>query len=89
MDRKRKIDLSDTYAKKGKAAEAVVDNSNGGINPWTNVPYSFKYHSILATRVKLPVYQFKDELIQCVKENQIVVVEGETGSGYVLLQIFS
>lgn len=76
MDRKRKIDLSDTYAKKGKAA--AVD---GSINPWTEVPYSSKYHSILATRVKLPVYQFKDELIQCVKENQIVVVEGETGSG--------
>ena len=82
MDRKRKIDLSDTYAKKEKETSVDVGTGND-VNPWTGYPYSAKYHSILATRVKLPVYQFKEKLIEVVKENQIVVVEGETGSGYV------
>ena len=74
MDRKRRIDLGDSFGKKGK-------NVDEGVNPWTGEGFSAKYHSILATRQKLPVYQFKDKLIDCVKNNQIVVVEGETGSG--------
>ena len=74
MDRKRKIDLGDALGKKTKS-------TGDEVNPWTGVPFSAKYHSILATRQKLPVYQFKEKLIECVKENQIVVVEGETGSG--------
>ena len=74
MDRKRKIDLGDSFGKKTKEGD-------GSINPWTGAPFSAKYHSILSTRQKLPVYQFKEKLIECVKENQIVVVEGETGSG--------
>lgn len=74
MERKRKIDLGDSFGKKGKSVDE-------GVNPWTGHPFSAQYYSILATRQKLPVYQFKEKLIDCVKENQIVVVEGETGSG--------
>ena len=40
-----------------------------------------KYSDILAGRLKLPVYQFKEKLLESVSKNQIVVVEGETGSG--------
>lgn len=29
----------------------------------------------------LPVYHYKDELMQAVRENRVVVVRGETGSG--------
>lgn len=74
MDRKRKIDLGDALGRKGKSTDE-------GVNPWTGEAFSARYHSILATRQKLPVYQFKEKLIECVKANQIVVVEGETGSG--------
>mmetsp|Transcript_30645 Transcript_30645/g.46410 ORF Transcript_30645/g.46410 Transcript_30645/m.46410 type:complete len:712 (-) Transcript_30645:300-2435(-) len=70
-DRKRRIDLSDVQEKKHKQE----------INPWTNVGYSEKYYSILEKRLKLPVYQFKEKLLEAVDQNQIVVVEGETGSG--------
>lgn len=76
MDRKRKIDLGDSFGKKGRSVEG-----GDSANPWTGVPFSARYHSILATRQRLPVYQFKEKLINVVKENQIVVVEGETGSG--------
>ena len=50
-------------------------------NRWTGALYSARYYSILDTRSKLPVYQFKDKLLQAVRDHQIVVVEGETGSG--------
>lgn len=30
---------------------------------------------------KLPIYQFKKELVQAVKDNIFLVVTGETGSG--------
>lgn len=77
MGRKHKIQLDDETPSNSKARQHGDDD----INPWTGEPYSAQYHSILATRVKLPVYQFKEQLIQKVQENQIVVVEGETGSG--------
>lgn len=37
--------------------------------------------SILQQRESLPIYKLKQELIQAVQENQILVVIGETGSG--------
>ena len=70
-DRRRKIDLKDSKSKKKKE----------DVNSWTGLPYSQKYYDILDKRVKLPVYQFKDDLIAKVMEHQSVVVEGETGSG--------
>lgn len=54
---------------------------DSSMNPWTGRPFSAKYHSILEGRLKLPVYQFKEKLVDAVAKNQIVVVEGETGSG--------
>ena len=70
-DRRRKIDLVGSSSKRNKA----------DINPWTGSPFSQRYYDILDKRVKLPVYQFKDDLIAKVLENQSIVVEGETGSG--------
>lgn len=77
MDRKRKLDLGDTSASKAASASS----SSEGVNPWTGRPYSKKYQEILAGRLKLPVYKFKEQLLEAVTGNQIVVVEGETGSG--------
>jgi pre-mRNA-splicing factor ATP-dependent RNA helicase DHX15/PRP43 len=72
MDRKRKLDLGDLSRSKKEKTE---------LNRWTGKPFSDRYYEILETRQKLPVYQFKDDLLIAVKENQFVVVEGETGSG--------
>ncbi len=76
FERKRKLDLG------GASADAEADmKKEKGTNPWTYQPYSEQYQKILKTRLKLPVYQFKEKLIETVAKNQIVVVEGETGSG--------
>lgn len=45
------------------------------------LPFLLLIRQLLATRKKLPVYQFLDELLDRVKRHQTVVVEGETGSG--------
>lgn len=37
--------------------------------------------SIEETKKSLPIYVFKDELIQAVREHQVLIIEGETGSG--------
>lgn len=37
--------------------------------------------SLMEQRQSLPIYQFKDELVKAVAENQILIVIGETGSG--------
>ena len=77
FDRKRKLNLSD-YNKQSKVR---ADEESASINPWTGEAYSSKYHKILEGRLKLPVYQFRSKLLDVVAKNQIVVVEGETGSG--------
>ena len=69
MERKHKLDLGDLSSKRQRG------QSSDDINPWSGLPYSARYHTILETRQKLPVYQFKDDLISAVSSNQFVVVE--------------
>ena len=78
---KRKIDF-DISSTRSAAPEAGSSSSgSSSINPWTQKSYSSKYYEILQKRKQLPVYEFKDALEKAVKENQVVIVEGETGSG--------
>jgi len=55
--------------------------SDANVNPYTGKAYSSRYFDILAKRQQLPVYDFRDDLIDKVRNNQTIVVEGETGSG--------
>lgn len=40
-----------------------------------------KRMTIEETQKSLPVYKFRDDLIQAIKDHQVLIVEGETGSG--------
>ena len=40
-----------------------------------------KAASIEETRKSLPIYQFRDQIIQAVEDHQILIIVGETGSG--------
>jgi len=65
-------------------ADAGAGGSADGIpsvNPLTGTPYSRRYREIYEQRKKLPVWQFLDQFQKLVSENQVIVVEGETGSG--------
>ncbi len=73
---KRKIALVE-----GASAGAGEDSGTSRVNPWTGKAYSSTYYDILAKRQNLPVYQFLDDLKDKVRRSQVIVVEGETGSG--------
>eukprot|EP00698_Gefionella_okellyi_P023437 TRINITY_DN8012_c0_g1_i1.p1 TRINITY_DN8012_c0_g1~~TRINITY_DN8012_c0_g1_i1.p1 ORF type:complete len:726 (+),score=167.50 TRINITY_DN8012_c0_g1_i1:67-2178(+) len=73
-ERKRKIDLEPVSSK-------FANTAQGTVCPYTGKPYSDRYWDILKKRTQLPVYQFKDEFMQKINENQVIVLVGETGSG--------
>jgi len=69
---KRRLDVDDPRDVERKAM---------GTNPYTGRPYSQKYYSILEKRKTLPVYEHKQEFMDQVNNNQIVILVGETGAG--------
>jgi len=50
-------------------------------NPLTGRPYSQRYYDILQTRRTLPVFGRREEILKTVKQNKLILIEGETGSG--------
>lgn len=65
----------------GVGAGAMMNNNNSLINRWNGKPYSQRYYEILEKRKSLPVWQQKEEFLQVLKTNQVIVLVGETGSG--------
>jgi pre-mRNA-splicing factor ATP-dependent RNA helicase DHX15/PRP43 len=54
---------------------------SGDVNPWTNQKYSQKYYDILVKRKELPVFEQRDDFLNNLRNNQVIVLQGETGSG--------
>eukprot|EP01119_Soliformovum_irregulare_P005784 TRINITY_DN1752_c0_g2_i1.p1 TRINITY_DN1752_c0_g2~~TRINITY_DN1752_c0_g2_i1.p1 ORF type:complete len:419 (-),score=110.75 TRINITY_DN1752_c0_g2_i1:916-2172(-) len=63
--------------------EVGRDDSNGTsrTNPYNGKPYSNRYFEILEKRKQLPVWEQKDDFLRLVRNNQVIVLVGETGSG--------
>ena len=76
---KRKTEFDER--RDGLSSFDIDGSSSSSVNPWTSRPYSSKYYEILLKRMQLPVYEFKSALQRAVRDNQVVIVEGETGSG--------
>lgn len=70
---KRKLDVG------GPSTNVAPIVEDEHVNVWTRRPYSSRYYEILRKRKQLPVYEFKDELQEKVQQNQVIIVEGETG----------
>ncbi|RKO95467.1 P-loop containing nucleoside triphosphate hydrolase protein, partial [Caulochytrium protostelioides] len=52
------------------------------MNPYTGKPFSAQYKAILAKRKQLPVHKQRQEFLDLVqKDDQFLVLVGETGSG--------
>ena len=84
MDRKRKLDLGggeSTGKVRYEGYDAAENDGEDTSNYWTGASFSGRYYDILKKRKALPVYAFKEDLIQQVRDNQVIVIEGETGSG--------
>jgi pre-mRNA-splicing factor ATP-dependent RNA helicase DHX15/PRP43 len=90
-ERKRKVSLFDVVdetsvsAKLGRGATNGAAAAAGGANPtvnrWNGRPYSARYFEILEKRRTLPVWQQKDEFLRALRDNQTLILVGETGSG--------
>jgi len=50
-------------------------------NPLTSKPYSQQYYEILEKRKTLPAWEAREPLIELLRKHQVVVLQGETGSG--------
>ena len=48
---------------------------------WSAKVSRLSYQDMLASRMTLPIWSFKDELLSAVEEHQVVIVCGETGCG--------
>ncbi|PWA83024.1 RNA helicase family protein [Artemisia annua] len=75
--RKRKVSLFDVVDER---VTAKVKTSTI-INPWNGRPYSQGFHEILEKRKTLPVWHQKHEFLKALKENQTLILVGDTGSG--------
>ncbi|KAJ0170080.1 hypothetical protein K1T71_014686 [Dendrolimus kikuchii] len=55
--------------------------STPGVNPYTGLPHSQRYHDLLRRRLGLPVWEYKSDFMRLLNTHQCVVLVGETGSG--------
>nr|OQO31113.1 hypothetical protein B0A51_02484 [Rachicladosporium sp. CCFEE 5018] len=55
--------------------------SSSGINPWTQQPYSAQYKALRDQAKGLPVFKELEDIMDLCRKHQVVIVEGETGSG--------
>ncbi len=70
-----------------------MDNTQRGIfdpnginnNPLNNNPYSDKYKEVAKAWSSLPGYEKRFEVVKQVKENQVILISAETGSGKTVL----
>ena len=49
---------------------------------WAAVEASEKYQTLLTTRKTLPAFGMKDQVIQAVRDNRVLVIVGNTGTSY-------
>ena len=78
--KRARIDLSDS-ADKVEKYEKFVKKTKENINFWNNKPYSQRYYEILSKRKKLPAWEAREQLNLLLKDHQVIILQGETGSG--------
>ena len=78
---KDKPEVSEGPGNAQASASSVRAKSAQGINPYTGIPHTRKYYEIFRKRVGLPVWEYREKFFTLLKENQCIVLVGETGSG--------
>jgi len=87
--RKQKLDVSglsssvgaDAVASGGAAASGGGAEDIARANPLTGKPFSPRYFTIRKKREALPVWKYLEEIGAQLEKSQIIIIEGETGSG--------
>lgn len=55
--------------------------TEAGLNPYNGKQYSERYYYILEKRKTLPVWEQREEFLRVFGANQVMILQGETGSG--------
>eukprot|EP01120_Amphizonella_sp_Union-15-10_P015582 TRINITY_DN8051_c0_g1_i2.p1 TRINITY_DN8051_c0_g1~~TRINITY_DN8051_c0_g1_i2.p1 ORF type:complete len:705 (-),score=150.45 TRINITY_DN8051_c0_g1_i2:146-2260(-) len=69
--KRRRVDIDDDSSKR----------SRYDANSLNGKPFSSRYFSLLETRKKLPIWEQREQFLKCFNEFQILILQGETGSG--------
>jgi len=67
--------------KKGKKADLAVPEIERSSRDSKKLAKLTAHEELLAVRKKLPVYAYREEFLEAVQDNQVLIVVGETGSG--------
>jgi len=59
----------------------IFDPEGKNINPLNNLPYSDEYKILSKMWSNLPAYKKRDEIVSDIKDNDIILIKSETGSG--------
>ncbi len=59
----------------------IIPEEKETINPYTKKPFSKNYYNLLKKRKTLPAWEAKKNILKLFNENQIIIIQGETGSG--------
>ena len=51
------------------------------VNPFTKESYSTHFYELLEVRKQLPVYEALPKILKTIRKKQVVIIQGETGSG--------
>lgn len=63
----------------------TFDPNGNGLNPVTNEPYSERYIELARKWSVLPAYEKSIELVDSIKNNQVILISSGTGSGKTLM----
>lgn len=67
--------------KKMATQEHIKISKEEKVNPFTRRQYSARYYELLKKRMTLPAWEAMNPLISLLEKHQVVVLQGETGSG--------
>lgn len=62
-----------------KVDQEIIESGPNSV--LSNLPFSKKYFEILEQRRKLPVHKQREEFLTLIRNNKILILVGETGSG--------
>ncbi|VFQ73855.1 unnamed protein product [Cuscuta campestris] len=63
------------------SGQQLCHATSSPINRWTGRPYSQRYYEKLEKRKSLPVWHHKDEFLKALKDNQTLILVGDSGIG--------
>jgi pre-mRNA-splicing factor ATP-dependent RNA helicase DHX15/PRP43 len=58
-----------------------VESSEPSVNPYNRQQFSARYYQILARRKELPVWEHMQDFHRNMRDHNIIILVGETGSG--------